>query len=75
MSEPSFLIQIIDRGDRVAILPGGGPLEANLIDLCTKQIMSKGVGLFKTEAAVEKAIRDGMAEALLSLKLKTMSIA
>ena len=71
MSAPLFYLQIVDRRGVVAHLPGGGPLEADLIDLCVKQILTHPVGVFRTQAAVERAIREGIHEAILSLKQQT----
>jgi hypothetical protein len=71
---PVFLLQIVHVPDgQTARLPGGGPLEANLVDLIARYIMAKGVS-FKTKAHVEKDVRLGIAEAILSLKAETAKI-
>lgn len=64
-------------GQRVLLLPGRAgtsevPGEHDLIQLCTAAIVAKGVGLFKTEAQVRRAIEFGLAEALLSLKVAVL---
>jgi hypothetical protein len=76
LANPLFLLQIVEVGGprAVAQIPGGGALEADLIDICTRTILSKGVGLFKTEAHVEQDIRDGLAEAIMGLKAQTRFI-
>jgi hypothetical protein len=71
---PLFLLQIVENETPqrlVAQIPGGGPLEADLIELCTSHIMSKGVGVMRTEAHVEADIRAGLKEAIYSLKEQT----
>ena len=74
---PIFLLQIVHATDHsvVATIPGGGALEADLIDLCTRHIMAKGVGFFRGEAHVEADIRAGLAEAIMALKVQTTQIA
>lgn len=70
MAQPLFLLQIVhnDTGYLVARLPGGGPLERDLIQICKDAILSKGVGVFRTEAQVARAVEEGIREALLSVK-------
>ncbi len=73
--QPLFLIQIVRTEDgAVATLPGGGPLEANLIELIVSHIIPKGVGLFRTSHHVEKDIRDGIKDAIMSMKQQTAYI-
>jgi hypothetical protein len=75
MPRPVFYLQIVDRdGIVVEPFPGGGALERDLIDACTRAILAKGVG-FKPSAHVEQDIRDGMAEAILDLKRETIPLA
>ena len=76
MGAPVFLLQIVHAENRriVAQIPGGGLLEAELIDLCTQHILSKGVGILRTESHVEQDIRDGIREAILGLKAQTRFI-
>jgi hypothetical protein len=76
MASPLFLLQIIEAGGNrvVAQVPGGGALEAEIIELCTRAIVARGVGLFKTSAHVEQDIRDGIAEAIMGLKDQTRYI-
>ena len=52
-------------------MPGGGPLEAEFIDLATKHIVSRGVGFFRSTAHVEKDIKEGLHWALMGLKEQT----
>lgn len=69
-----FLLQIVKPDGSVVQLPGGGKLERDLVAACTDAIVSKGVGVFKTEAHVKAAIAAGMAEAIRDLKWETISV-
>ena len=70
-----FLLQIVraETGE-VVRFPGGGPLERDLIDACTEAIVSRGVGMWRTEAHVREAIAAGMTEAIMSLKRDTRQV-
>ena len=65
-----YLLQIVDAREPHAVvrIPAGGPLERDLVQVCTDAIVSKGVGFFKTEGQVRRAIEAGMTEAILALK-------
>ncbi len=65
-----FLLQIVHTAEphKVVRLPAGGALERDLIADCTKAIVKRGVGVFRTEAHVMQAIADGITEAINSLK-------
>jgi hypothetical protein len=76
-----LLLQIVYPNGEVVRLPGGGnppregTLEADLIQTLTNEIVSRGVGLFRTSAHVEVDIREGIVKALQDFKdltLKTM---
>lgn len=69
-----FWLQIVDAQGKVVTLPGGGKLERDLIEACTERIVTKGVGLFRTEAQVRQAIREGIADAMRDLKLETKQV-
>ena len=73
MGTPVFLLQIVEANPPHTIvrIPGGGVLECVLIKVCTDAIVSKGVGIFRTETQVRHAIQEGMTEAILSLKHDT----
>ena len=72
MAPPIFKLAIVwADGHTPAIFPGGGPLERDLITACTEAIVKRGVGLFKTEAAVKRAILEGMTEVIVDLKNDT----
>lgn len=74
-TQPIFLLQVVHVPDNVvARIPGGGALEADLVDLFTRFIMSKGVGFLRTEAHVEKDVRDAIKEAIFALKAQTAQI-
>jgi hypothetical protein len=66
-----MLLQIVYPDGTVVRLPAGGPLEAEMVDLLTRTIMAKGVGLFRSEAHVEQDIRSGIRDALMGLKHQT----
>lgn len=55
MSESLFLLQIVDaqHPDRVIRLPGGGPLEVDLIAVCRDAIVRRGVGLMAIVLAAD----------------------
>ena len=65
-----YLLQIVEVRPPHAVvrIPAGGPLERDLVQICTDAIVAKGVGLFRTEAQVRKAIQSGMTEAISTLK-------
>ena len=65
-----YYVQIVEAKPPYTVvrIPGGGPLERDLVKLCTEVIVSKGVGLFRTESQVRQAIEDGMTEALSAVK-------
>lgn len=72
---PMFYLQIVDGDGRVATLPGGGRLEADLIELCVKSIAAtQSLGYFVSQTAVEQAIRNGMVEAIRTLKRQTREL-
>jgi len=74
MNEPVFYLQIADKDGKVVHLPGGGNLEANLIDLCATSILAKGVGFLRSSKHVEQDIRDGLKDALMGLKAQTIKL-
>jgi hypothetical protein len=66
---PLFLLQIVDAETGVvARLPGGGALEADLVDLIVREVVRRGVGWFRSTAHVEQDIKDGTTAAIYSLK-------
>jgi hypothetical protein len=76
MSLPSnvsqFLIQIVDKttGEVVVGLEPGSRVETDLINEFVIRVKGIGVGMFKTEAAVEAASRQAWADLLMALKLQ-----
>lgn len=76
MGESVFLLQIVENNPSrtVATIPAGGPLEADIIELCVKEIVSRGVGLFRSESHVTQDIRDGIRAAFLAIKDQTRFI-
>ena len=71
---PLFLLQIVRPDGTKVRLPGGGELEKNLIEYCTKAICRRPVGIFRTQAQVRQAIVDGLTEALNDLKRETIKV-
>jgi hypothetical protein len=67
-----FLLQIVTPEGEHVRFRAGGLIEANLIEICTQQILSRGVGLFRTQAHVEQDIRAGLAAALYEFKRTTV---
>jgi hypothetical protein len=71
MSIPILLLQIVSATHgTVARIPAGGTLEADLTELITQHILAKGVS-FKTKSHVERDIRQGIQEAIMSIKAQT----
>lgn len=64
----AFLLAVVRKdGHRVLLVPGGAG-ERELIQACADAIVSRGVGVFRTEAMVRAAIEAGMAEVLWAVK-------
>lgn len=76
MSKPLFLLQIVKAEEPhvVVRLPGGGPLERDLISAFTDAIVQRGVGLLKTERQVKAAIAAGITDAIRELKFDTRNL-
>lgn len=75
IGRPRFLIQIVDTEDgATARIPGGGALEANLVELIVTHVMNKGV-TWKPWKHVESDIREGVRDAIMSMKEQTKPIA
>lgn len=68
MSAPVFKLQLVYADGSALPFLAGSSFERDLITACQRAILAKGVGVFKTEAAVAQAVADGMAEVLLDLK-------
>jgi hypothetical protein len=64
-----FRISIIDTetGQQALLVPGGSG-ERDLIQAATDDIVSRGVGYFKSEAAVRTAVEQGLRAAILAVK-------
>ena len=63
-----FYLQIVTEDGEKIRFAAGGAAEAELIDLCAKEILSRGVGIFRTEAQVEQRIREGIHDAVYRFK-------
>lgn len=72
MGKPIFLLQIVeaDNSDVIARVPGGGPLEADLVETIVTCVLARGVS-FKTQAHVRKDLTDGIRDAIMGLKAQT----
>jgi hypothetical protein len=68
-----FRIRIEDTSTgREANLVPGGQGERDLIESCVAAIARRGVGVLRTEAQVQAAIREGIAETLYLLKSEVL---
>lgn len=71
---PLYYLQIADENGHAITSPfrplkqRHGCLDLPLIEACEAAIVKRGIGMFRTEAHVRQAIREGMAEAIQSLK-------
>jgi hypothetical protein len=70
-----FWLQVADREGVVWNTPFGSPMERDLIEACTAAIVAKGVGVFRTEAQVKRAIAQGITETVQALKRETVYVA
>ncbi len=68
MSVPVFKLQIVYVDGTAIPFHAGSSFERDLVQVCKRAILAKGVGLWKTEAHVAKDIEDGIAEAIRELK-------
>lgn len=66
-----LMLQIVYPDGTVAKFPAGGPIETDLIELITKEIMSRGVR-YRSNSHIEKDIREGAREAILNFKKITL---
>ena len=55
----------------VVNFPAGEKAEADLIAICTEEIVALGVGLFRTEAHVKADIAAGLIAAFSTFKART----
>lgn len=69
-----FKLKIVYPDGSDILFNGGGQIELDLIDACTRAIVAKGVGVFRTEAQVKTAIQVGMAEAIFGLKRESLKL-
>lgn len=69
-----FLLQIVYPNGEVVQLPAGGRLEMALVDEIVAGAKDRGIGFLKTEAQVERALREGIAQALYNFKVQTRAI-
>lgn len=70
-TRPVFMLQIVTPEGDLVRLPGGSNLEFDLIEACVAKIKQRPTGMLRTEAQVEKAVREGIAEAIDVLKRQT----
>lgn len=64
-----YLVSIVGVDDSVIVrMRPGGTRERDLVTAVTEAAVAKGVGLFRTEAAVREAIRAAFDDVLMSLK-------
>lgn len=64
-------MQIVDtKTSEVVEFEPGLKVELDFVTDCVTRIVTKGVGLFKTQAHVETDVRKGIEEAIFALKSK-----
>jgi len=68
---PVFKLQLTDLKDRVVSFYAGGQVEADIVELFTQEIEAK-IKMTITKKQREKAIRDGIKEAME--KFKSLSL-
>lgn len=67
-----YLLQIVSVEDgTVAQLPAGGALEADLTEIIVAAVRRRPIGLFRTGAQVETAVRDGIQDAMRAIKAQS----
>lgn len=69
-----FKLKLVYPDGTDILFNGGGQIELDLIDACTRAIVAKGVGVFRTEAQVKTAIQVGMTEAIFGLKRESLKL-
>lgn len=74
MGEPVYKLQLVYPDGVALTFEAGSRFERNFIEACSDAIVAQGVGVFRTEAQVKKAIESGIASALLGLKRETISL-
>lgn len=74
LPEPVFRLKLVYPDGSELVFDGGGVFERELIVACREAIVKRGVGVMRTEAQVKRAIDEGMAEALLSLKRESLRV-
>ena len=58
----------------IVILPGGGPLEIDLVEACVAAVSKRGVGFWRGQSHVEADIRAGLTEVIRDLKHRTIQV-
>jgi hypothetical protein len=76
-----YRFQVIDAAGNVVLPPfrpvkqRHGTVDIDLIETCVRTITARGVGIFRTQAHVEAAIREGIHEAIQELKADLVPVA
>lgn len=68
--QSDFLLQVVNRhtGEVVSTWEPGGSVEANLVHSCVVAAKARGIGFWRTEAQVERALRAAWSDVLHALK-------
>ncbi len=66
-----YRLLIVDSEDQVLEVPVGGKLEQDFVEAITQEIVKQGVGIFRTENQVKKAILQGVASTFRAMKMRT----
>lgn len=74
LPEPVFRLKLVYPDGSELVFDGGGAFEREIITVCREAVMKRGVGMWRTEAHVSRAITEGIAEALMSLKRESLRV-
>lgn len=74
MGEPVYKLQLVYPDGAALTFEAGSRFERSLIEACSDAIVAQGVGVFRTEAQVRRAIKTGIDLVLFNLKRETVSL-
>lgn len=74
MPEPVFRLKLVYADGSELLFDGGGVFERDLISACQEAVIRRGVGFGRTEAHVAQDIKDGITEAIMSLKRESLRV-
>lgn len=68
-----LLLQMVYESGEVCRFPAGGPIEMDLVESITKEVLANGVR-FRTQKHIEKDVRNGIKKAMWDFKLKSLEL-